>query len=158
MSHQKQELVQTDQAYGEDYEWGEMVRDEKMQASIVERLRNSLETQVKGTSYAASEPRRDEENSTTLNSDVYDPTKSFSNKMRPRKMRRESNPSVDDNVNSREQQPPLEASRDSSENKIEASSYSPSDDFAEKMSPRKMNRSALPNAQETSPLISSTRA
>ena len=89
---------------------------------------------------------------------MYDPTKSFSNKMRPRKMRPVSNPSVDDNVNSREQQPPLEASRDSSENKIEASSYSPSDDFAEKMSPRKMNRSELTNAQETSPLISSTRA
>ena len=35
LSHQKQELVQTDQAYGEDYEWGEMDRDAKMQASIV---------------------------------------------------------------------------------------------------------------------------
>ena len=157
LSHQKQELVQTDQAYGEDYEWGEMDRDEKMQASIVERLRNSLETQVKGPSYAASDPGRDEENS-TLNPDVYDPTNSFSNKMRPRKMRQESNPSVDDNVNSREQQPPQEVLRDSSENKIEAPSYSPSDDFAKKMSPRKMNRSELTNAQGASPPISSTKA
>ena len=154
LSHQKQELVQTDQAYGEDYEWGEIGRDEKMQASIVERLRNSLETQVKGSSYAASDLRRGQESS-NLSPDVYDPTKSFSNKMRPRKMRQASSPSADDNIDTREQQPALEVLRDSSENNIEAPSYSPSDDFAKKMSPRKMNRSALTNAQETSSAISS---
>ena len=39
LSHQTQELVQTDQAYGEDYEWGDMDRDEKLQASIVDKLK-----------------------------------------------------------------------------------------------------------------------
>ena len=63
--------------------------------------------------------------------------------MSPRKMRPVGKPSVDDNVNGKEQQPPQEVLRDFSENKIEAPSYSPSDDFAKKMSPRKMNRSAL---------------
>ena len=151
LSHQKQELVQTDRAYGEDYEWGEIGRDEKMQASMVERLRNSLEAQVKGFSYAGSDPNRGEDSS-NLNPDVYDPTKSFSNKMLPRKMRKNSS----GNVNTRERQPPLEVLRDSPENNIEAPTYSPSNDFAKKMSPRKMNRSALADAQETSPPVTST--
>ena len=153
LSHQKQELVQTDRAYGEDYEWGEIGRDEKMQASMVERLRNSLEAQVKGFSYAGSDPNRGEDSS-NLNPDVYDPTKSFSNKMLPRKMRKNS--SADGNVNTRERQPPIEVLRDSPENNIEAPTYSPSNDFAKKMSPRKMNRSALADAQETSPPVTST--
>ena len=155
LSHQKQELVQTDQAYGEDYQWGEIGRDEKIQASMVERLRNSLEAQVKGSSYVGSDPHLGEDSS-NLNPDVYDPTKSFSNKMRPRKMRLARNPSADDNVNTRERQPPQEVLRDSSENNIEAPAYNPSDDFAKKMSPRKMNRSAPSDAQETSPTVTST--
>ena len=49
----------------------------KCKRLIVERLRNSLETQVKDSSYAANDPRRDEDNS-TLNPDVYDPTQRVS--------------------------------------------------------------------------------
>ena len=156
LSHQKQDLVQTDQAYGEDYEWGEVGRDEKLQASIVDKLRNSLEAQVKDSSYGANDSNQNDD-SLTLNSGVYDPTKSFVNKMSPRKMRpARSLSAAPDEANTKKLRPSKEVPKDSLENKTEASSYSPSDDFAEKMSPRKMNRSALlTNSREKLPPVSS---
>ncbi len=155
LSHEKQELVQTDQAYGEDYEWGEIDRDEKLQAVIVDRLRNSLEAQVKDSSYAANDPSQNEDNS-TLNPDTYDPTKSFANKMSPRKMRPAGSLSAVEEVPTKERQPSQGGPRDFSENKTEAPSYSPSGDFAEKMSPRKMNRPALSDPRKKSVPLSST--
>ena len=68
--------------------------------------------------------------------------KEFSRQNAAQKDEANDNPSVDDDVNRREQQPPQQALRDSSENKIEAPSYSPSDDFAKKMSPEKNESSS----------------
>ena len=156
LSHQKQDLIQTEQAYGEDYEWGEIGFDEKLQAATVDRLKNSLESQV--PSYAASDSDQNEDSS-TLNPDVYDPAKSFANKMSPRKMRPARTLSADDKTTTKERQPPsLGVAKDSSANKTEAPPYSPSDDFAEKMSPRKMTSSALTNTREKYPAVASIEA
>ncbi len=81
LSHQGQELVTVDQAYGEDYEWSESVRDGKKEAAIVERLRSSLES---FSNAFVSSGDDDSDKNLKESESAYDPTGKFAQRMQGR--------------------------------------------------------------------------
>jgi len=140
LSHQSQDLITVDKAYGEDYEWGEVVRDIKKEAAIVERLRTSLETEKQRMAVSST-------NDTTSTTIPYNPNEDFAQRMRPRKMKALKESSRQPEKTSLRSSEPSSQPLSAISTEEDEASYNATEDFAREARPEKMNQ---PSKEEKS--------